>query len=256
MKARDFLEQARIVDESGSDATHMRQHVEELLERLPWGLEITTGLSKDLLPVSQLTRLLGEHWLNRELLDEMLGALNRQMKESISDIRKTTQILGIQDINTLIRLHLLSKSKLGPAKNEVPLSLQRLQAEVEKKVIRTIYAIENVNSNHWIVHEVDLVKLIVQTGDSLKTQKMGCWPAQSALQWFLSPLCGILSLDDMLPVGSQINVDYSSCGICAVNAIEHALFSKPLWSQKSHICQRIKWFERIASQQVSLVSIS
>ena len=133
-------------------------------------------------------------------------------------------------MNTLVMLHLSSNSKPGPTKKDVPLLLQRLQVEVQEKVIQRIYAIENVNSNHWIVHEVDLVTLVMRMGDSLKTQRTGHWPVQDALQWFLCPLCSMLSLDKMLLVGQQAGADYNSCGICAVNAIEHALFARPLWS--------------------------
>ena len=101
-------------------------------------------------------------------LDKMLGIIDQQMKESSIDIRKRTQILGIQDVNTLVRLHLSSKSKLGPIK-DVPFPLQCLQVEVQEKIITRLYAIENVNSNHWIAHEVNLEQLTMQTGDSLKT---------------------------------------------------------------------------------------
>ncbi len=105
MRARDFLEQACAIDDLGTNVPQMCQYVKVLLGQLPWGLEITTGLSKSLLPVSQLTRLLGKQWLNGEVLDEMLGIISQEMKQSSLDIKRTW-VLGIEDVNTLIRLYL------------------------------------------------------------------------------------------------------------------------------------------------------
>ena len=107
-------------------------------------------------------------------------------------------------------------------------NLLHLREELKNSYVAHVYALEHVNSNHWIVHKVSLTQGLITSGDSLHTVHEEPWPGQKALKWFLEPIAGEISIKNSLPIGKQIGVDYTSCGICVVNVIEHTIFGKTL----------------------------
>lgn len=59
-----------------------------------------------------------------------------------------------------------------------------------------------------------------------------------------------MSKGNSLARGCQ--TDSFSCGIIAMNAIEHAVFGKHLWSVQGAVFERINWFVRIVERHCAL----
>ncbi|KAF9641889.1 hypothetical protein BDM02DRAFT_3194339, partial [Thelephora ganbajun] len=102
----------------------------------------------------------------------------------------------------------------------------------------------NLNSNHWIVFEVDLTKNQFCYGDSLgdRGSNVDLQHIRRGLANWLNVAFGALfeDLGSTLPIGRQS--DGHSCGICVINAMEHAMFGVPLFTDKNRYSLRIQYF--------------
>ena len=59
-------------------------------------------------------------------------------------------------------------------------------------------------------------------------------------------------LGNTLPIGRQD--DRHSCGICVVNAIEHAIFGVPLFTDRDRYCLHIQYFVEAVKHLLDNVS--
>src|SRR5260370_33683264 len=93
-----------------------------------------------------------------------------------------------------------------------------------------------MDENHWIAVEVDIDARCIQIGDSLNNDlpKLATTQPVMVLQVWLQGTLGILQVTNDQPHGTQL--DSYSCGICAINSIEHSIWPSNtlLWHLQYH----------------------
>ena len=67
--------------------------------------------------------------------------------------------------------------------------------------------------------------------------------------WLHHEFGDFTSLGNTLPCGRQ--EDVSSCGVCAINALAHNLFSDPLFVHARRRLLRLEYFNLLAREQIS-----
>ncbi|KAF4590802.1 hypothetical protein EYR40_009399 [Pleurotus pulmonarius] len=189
----------------------------------------------------ELAPLLGTAWLSDEHIDLMIEVISDRIKEE--GVR--TSIVAPLNLSASITLR-GTKKETASSKRQ----LDEIKSEIQSKGVTRMYFPVHVNGNHWIAAFVDFERRTYGYGDSLTGIYM-----QSPLKfmrslgsWLKDTFGGrrFEAQGDSLMRGSQ--TDSFSCGIIAINAIEHAIFGERLWEAQRAAPERIRWFVRIVER--------
>ncbi|KAF4569611.1 hypothetical protein EYR36_009408 [Pleurotus pulmonarius] len=189
----------------------------------------------------ELAPLLGTAWLSDEHIDLMIEVISDRIKEE--GVR--TSIVAPLNLSVSITLRGMKKETASSKRQ-----LDEIKSEIQSKGVTRMYFPVHVNGNHWIAAFVDFERRTYGYGDSLT----GIY-TQSPLKfmrslgsWLKDTFGGqrFEAQGDSLTRGSQ--TDSFSCGIIAVNAIEHAIFGERLWEAQRAAPERIRWFVRIVER--------
>ncbi|KAF8139677.1 hypothetical protein EV363DRAFT_1444144 [Boletus edulis] len=197
------------------------------------------------LTTHELSRFLSDtKWMSGTLMDMMVAYLNLEHAQQLS-------VLRIMIIDTMFTINILA------ATSPVAYSERSLRGlmEVERKLSaappRQLYAPAFLEKQkHWIVIIINFEDKVIGYGDSLRHLSI---PEPKnivkKLQWWLEARFrgGFQYCGEILDHGRQ--TDLSSCGICAMNMIEHAVFNEPLWNSSRAAYERVKWFTRLVDVQ-------
>jgi hypothetical protein len=195
--------------------------VVSLLWNVSWG-GIVQGF--DLMghcPISMITAYLSDDWLSDEHMHQFTELLEHCL---LSDARHAgeTYILG-----PWFSTHL---SQFDDSPNHP--YLERIGQDLASGHRKCIVSIWNVDANHWITFVIDSCTASIAIGDSFEKSHPSFVSATS--QWVERHMKCTYK-QTTLPCTKQ--EDFFSCGILAMNAIEHYLDSEryPLVSRVPHI---------------------
>lgn len=231
----------------------------ELLQQIPWGFRVwaLTGADSSSL-VGVLAGLLSTGWLRERHLDTLASYLNFRAGRD----KKGARECWVGDVYLsmcLKRVYRAAKKTISADRD-----LEKYRDAITVHGYQRFFFPANLDNNHWIVFGIDLVKKHFRygepsifsesrdtsthhrgdLGDSLgnRSPNTNLQHIRRGLENWLEVAFGV-SFKDMgntLPIGRQ--KDGHSCGICVVNAIEHAMFDVPLFTDTDRYHLRIWYF--------------
>jgi len=246
----------------------------DLMGRIPWGMRVWALAGADSSSfVGVLARLLSTGWLGERHLDTLASYLNFRASRD----RKGTGECWVGDVYLSIRL----KEVYRAAKKSISddWDLKKYRDTITTNGYKRLLFPANLNDNHWIVFSVDLIKHEFRYGAPPHFSEHGCThthppplcvPGDSFgnrgpntdLQHICRGLANWLSvmfgasfedLGNTLPIGRQ--EDAHSCGICVVNAMEHAMFGVPLFRDRDRYGLRVWYFVEVVEYLLNNVGV-
>ncbi|KAF9779588.1 hypothetical protein BJ322DRAFT_1167867 [Thelephora terrestris] len=238
--------------------SHQRQdakiyEAKDLMERVPWGTKIWALTGADSLSfVGVLAQLLSTEWLRERHLDTLASYFNFY----VSKDKKVAGECWIGDVYLSVcvkRVYRASKAVIHADRD-----LSSYGEKIAPHGYKRLLFPANLNNNHWIVFSVDLVKNQFCYGDSFGDRNPNAELQQirRGLTNWLSVVFGVsfADLGNALPIGQQ--EDGHSCGICVINAIEHAIFNVPLFTDENRYRLRVQYFVEAVKYLLENVGIS
>ncbi|KAG1723084.1 hypothetical protein EDD22DRAFT_1054523, partial [Suillus occidentalis] len=209
---------------------------ERLLTTLPWNKLLDGPAAGVGRTTKHLIRFLSdEEWLSDTLIDMMTAYLVSQLSTTqqdtiIVDTRFGDAIVGAKDIKYHDQPHH---------------QLQEIEQSIGSRV-RRLYAPMYTN-NHYVAFEIDFRLKCFRWGDSLNlnqrlnSNKRALESLIEKLQWWFSRRFGgeFDNRGPSLPHGNQ--KDHASCGLFAINTIEHNVFGQTL-GVANPARERARWF--------------
>ena len=243
----------------------------ELMRRIPWGMRVHILAGADSSSfVGVLARFLSANWLAERNLDTLVSHLNFRARNEMGGAGE----YWVGDVY----LSICVKRMYRAAKKDINANwdLTKYQNEITKHGHKRLLFPANLNGNHWIVFGVDLVKSqfcygtpsrfskcgdalpLYDPGDSLGAQipSTDLQRTCRGLENWLSVAFGVpfRDLGNTLPVGRQ--KDGHSCGVCVINAMEHAMFGVPLFTDEDRFRLRIRYFVEAINYLLDKVGIT
>jgi hypothetical protein len=228
-----------------SDVRKMAAETSCLLALLHWNTA-KRGLS-DTSPVHTLWRYLGPTWLSSTDENDMLEVLREKIVGD-PDLVRTVRVEAVELSAKLSETF----EKRDSVDYDQSLSTRWLRSLGEdifcrgERLVTIAHLGAHNKQKHWVAIEVDGAKLQFRYGDSLG--KAIPRNMQMVYEWWASKhVPGQLEFSS-LPISSQ--TDGHSCGMLAVNAIEHALYptSSPLMVQADVVLGRLAVFDQLVSR--------
>jgi len=237
-----------------------------LMQRIPWGMTVwaLTGASSASY-VGILTKFLSTKWLRERQLDTLMSYLN---------IRAGEDGVGcwIADVYLSLRLKIVDRAKMGDDSD-----LNGYRDKIAASLCKHLLLPANLNNNHWIAFSVDLERnefrygeplriaasyvltaAMADLGDSLDdgTDYADLQRIRLGLGAWMEVAFGVKveDLGNTLRTGRQ--TDGHSCGVCTINAIEHAILGVPLFAPEDRLSLRVRYFVEAAGYLLRNVRMS
>lgn len=193
--------------------------VVSLLQNISWGGTVR-GFDADSCPISMLATYLSDDWLTDEHMSQYTELLQRRVFSSVQHAAETC-VTG-----PWFSTH-LSNFVEKPDHAYLERIGQDLASGRRKRVI----GMRNVGGNHWIAFAVDSTTASIAIGDSFKKSHPSF---VSAVSGWVKRHMGKTYQEKTLSCTKQD--DWFSCGILAMNTIEHYLDPEryPLVSKTPH----------------------
>jgi hypothetical protein len=232
----------------------------ELMRRTPWGTKIWVLAGADCSSfVGVISRLLSTDWLGGRNIDTLAAYLNFCAGNDRGGAGECW--VGDTYFSTCLR-RVFRATKTAIRTNW---DLNTYRDAITARGCRHLFFPANLGNTHWIAFGVDLKKkeycfgessislcadacllttTLCELGDSLGDRKSStdlehiCRGLEGWLNVTFG--AGFKDLGKTLPIGRQ--ADSYSCGICVINAIEHAMFGVPLFTDSDRHHLRIQYF--------------
>jgi len=211
------------------------KEAQNLLSLMPLGGQVQSEFVQATVEIHRVSTLLSGSWIGRDLINLMLEHLSERVAIDL-DIAHFMQIGSLSLAGTIINAFGTSSKRAS-----IPI-LNHIVEKFMSQKLKNLFLIGNMDESHWIAIEVDIDARCIQIGDSLNNnlEKLATTPLVLVLKAWLQGALGILHITDDLCHGTQL--DSYSCGICAINSIEHRIWPDMLlWSP--HHCSLI-WTEQ------------
>ena len=246
------------------DESPERVMVINLIERTPWGLQVwIPGLSGRGIVIGAFANLLSFAWLGDRHMDAITAYLNTMGS-------KTWWAGNIALTATFQQVPNMSEEEIE--RNQV---LGKAKEEIAHRKAKNILLPVNLDNIHWIIVHVDLAKkrysyglyscpycsllqpLIWCPGDSLNDKSRGAAlkPLYAGLEKWLSKMYPGTWTDDGMKFKIGKQQDSSSCGVCVLNAMDHAMRKKGLFQDARRHLFRIDLFIKLISYLIDKVGI-
>ena len=230
----------------------------ELMGRIPWGTRLWVLVGADSSSfVGVLAKLLSDNWLVERHLDTLISYLNFRAGED----RKGAGECWVGDVYfsaCLKRFYRATKKAIS-----TDWDLNKYKDAITAHGYKRLLFPANLNNTHWIAFSVDLEKkefcfgtpsyhfgmntgsltALHDLGDSLSREPdTEVQHVRRGLANWLKAVFGsaFKDLGSTFLIGRQ--EDGHSCGICVVNAIEHAMFGAPLFTDGDRYRLRVRYF--------------
>ena len=229
-----------------------------------WG-QTVWAVSDPSTSIAILAELLSTGWIRERHLELFASYLIHRMGERATEV-------WISTAYTAELLKGLPDNVEGPYTG----GLAEIQKSLGENSYKHLYLPAHVDGNHWVVFSVDvkkqtichgkLIRLLVNVhaltthywdplGNSLKKPLVGgdvLHIGRRLADW-LGVVFGrqFTLLSSPLPIGKQ--GDYDSCGICVMNAIEHAVFGVPLFTERQWHQHRVRYFVEFMAYLIKVV---
>ncbi|KAI0318142.1 hypothetical protein OF83DRAFT_1083107 [Amylostereum chailletii] len=202
------------------------------LRTLAWGQELRAYGSRA--PLDHLSQIVSDGWLGDEVLNVLLLGLYARAR---LDTRLADQVI-------IAPATLDYKIRTTESKDyDHATLLLRYRDNIRRLSLRFLYFLSFVNDNHWIAVCVDFESKCIKYGDS---------SPHAGPPRFMKKLLGWLKHafksnfrdgGNNLPHGTQ--TDSHSCGPCAVNCVEHAVFGTGLFTPNARRLWRLRYFNQL-----------
>jgi hypothetical protein len=220
---------------------HLAHDVRAALDRVPWTGYISGFTDHE--PLIKLTRYLSHDWLATTQINQQLDLLRQRVfrQQALStkyEIVNTHFFSKIIEIFNQIPSAYTTKSPPSGSRHLWTVG-QDLANPLSKTTI--VCGVLNVMNSHWVSIAVDVELGTISYGDSLGPDGETKQDVTRALKrWITAHIkCEFVDVD--LPCTRQTNSH--SCGVFAINSIQHLLFPHENLLQPSEaITERYYWF--------------
>lgn len=191
---------------------------------------------------SDLTQVLSSEPLKGDVIDSFVRLVRTRIRRSGLLQKK----VAVEDLRVIDYLRKPAHQWAHYSPETFPI-LHRIGSQMQSGLIRQLYFPLCIKDCHWAVLSIDIAGRTIHYGDSLEWRT----PTSDieAVQTWLShhELSGF-TIGQALPHGVQL--DGFSCGVAAINTIEHAIFGDELWSPAKREQLRVqKALDLISSDQ-------
>ncbi|KAJ3749797.1 hypothetical protein EV360DRAFT_89654 [Lentinula raphanica] len=219
-------------------------------------LDLTYASSNGM--TSDLSRLLGDRWLNSNMIDILLGLVSDRIEQD-QELDSKIVVESLRLMEPLVE-GLESKKQRSVAELSDHSSLRRIKERVVDKEV--VYCpVHWQKKKHWIALKISLTEKVSPSITYANGIEGNPWP-QSILRclkcWleyqFADKKFALLTNGNVLVHGVQD--DFVNCGFICVNAIEHAVFpDAPLWTAEKKTEHHVSTFNRVAGLILSKMNI-
>lgn len=208
-------------------------------------------------PLSKLTCYLSNKWLATTHIDQQLDllCLKQDQLDRSQFTGSTCQIVATHFFPKIVSLFHDSRNVYN---NNSPLGGARHVFELGKELADPISpktmacGVFNVSDSHWVSLAIDMKSFKIMYGDSMESNIDVKRTVVEAVTWWISVhMPGNFMLVD-LPITRQ--VDSFSCGVFAVNSIQHLLYPElNLLPSHDPITEHYQWFLNVVKQHNAVV---
>ncbi|KAG2030460.1 hypothetical protein BDR03DRAFT_1017098 [Suillus americanus] len=230
------------IEEGGPDiAIFLRAH--RHLALLPWDRLLIGPAASGSVTTAVLAGFLSSsRWMSDTLMDSMSACMTSRICETSPTSSKALIV------DTTFMLEINKAKDASHFKGRVSRTLRELEKSLE--IPKILYAPVFLNEQkHWISLAIDFTTRSFCCGDSYADEDSTVpKPLIRKLQWWLTARFAGPFVDRGLTLRHAKQGDSSSCGIFAINAIEHAVFKQPLCGLNT-AAERARWFCLTSSSQ-------
>jgi len=226
--------------------------VRAALDRVSWTGYISGFTDPE--PLTKLTRYLSNNWLATTQINQQLDLLRwRSFRQQFPSTKY--EIVNTHFFSKIIELfHKIPSAyttKSPPSGGRYPWAVgQDLANPLSKTTV--VCGVLNVLDSHWVSIAIDAEKGRISYGDSLGPDNETKGKVTQALKWWITTHIKRDFVDVDLPCSRQI--DLYSCGVFAVNSIQHLLFPHENLLQPSEaITERYRWFLAVLNRHNEVV---
>ncbi|TFY54559.1 hypothetical protein EVJ58_g8792 [Rhodofomes roseus] len=184
-----------------------------------------------------LATFLSDDWLSDEHIDMFATHLAKRVH------RNRTLAKSVVVANLVFMREVEAAAAMKPSEYE-PSAFLRDYKDLftTHRRERLLFPVYVASARHWVAVEVNFRTKSISYGDSMDSSSTAPQKAIKALQKWLQRNFGrkFNDLGNTLPHGQQ--KDTSSCGICTINTIAHALFGDGLFTHKTRHKLRVEYF--------------
>lgn len=238
----------------------------KLLAQISWSddLQGEVGFGKGN-GLSALVALLGERCLSGAHICGLLASTRRRLRQTDLNHSLTCSIVDLKFVDSLVNAALSKKTTDGTI--ALPRAQQRVEDDIASGFCSKVAGISYINNNHYTFFVLNIEEAYLGYGDSFG----GEIPPniRAAFLWWIEHLIQRLRKKDLLPapelwfrqlpISHQHAGDGTSCGILAVNALEHHLFPNDILLIDSRLkpvaTRRMSAFADICQIHLDAVSV-
>lgn len=202
---------------------------------IPWDETLPDQAGDAILRTRDLTVLLGEEWVNDEVV---LGGC-RWIHQQLGSARSSTNPRIVSShLYEHLRRRFESKTPFASQKRTA------LEKNIATLAFSCLYIPTNIGNAHWTLVKIDLINRTIAYGDSLNhTAKLPPTQRQLLTKWLKFLLPTATFTHHILTMPHQH--DHDSCGIIVMSVIARDLLDLPEWTQTLHEVFRLEWFLRL-----------
>ncbi|KAG1818941.1 hypothetical protein EV424DRAFT_1539897 [Suillus variegatus] len=230
------------IEEGGPD-TAIFLRAQRHLALLSWDRLLVGSAASGSITTAVLAGFLSSStWMSGTLMDSMSACMASRICDTSLVIPQALIV------DTTFMLEINRAKDASYFKGKVSRSLRELEKRLEmpKILYAPVFLSEQM---HWISLAIDFTTRSFCCGDSYADEDSTIpKPLVRKLQWWLTARFAGPFVDRGLTLPHAKQGDSSSCGIFAINAIEHAVFKQPLCGPNAAV-ERARWFCLTSSSQ-------
>ncbi|KZV86031.1 hypothetical protein EXIGLDRAFT_698751 [Exidia glandulosa HHB12029] len=210
--------------------------LEAALYSVRWKPDLLYAVNRGGVSTRNLACLVGTNWVDDSTMGAMLSAVQKTLQTE--QPYSPTQILTIEFPRNLLSSNTAFFNTYSEKRAPLEYNIGDKLASGHWK---SVFYVRNVNGNHWIAICINIPLQQILYADSLG----GKFPEEHRIginMWLAKHGLGPCSLGTM---PHAIQDDSYSCGIIAINSIEHNVLHVPLWTEAQKHTIRVDWLHRI-----------
>ncbi|KAG8705174.1 hypothetical protein FRC09_003117, partial [Ceratobasidium sp. 395] len=188
---------------------------------------------------------LSNEWLRSRHIEWMMEVLDERSKI----IPTGSCPIFVRSPSFFVSLDKFECRKDDAAKAQAKRHWRKFQRCISEGQTPTIYSVANYNNIHWIAFVIDFRSRTIRYGDSMGVKHMAMRTCNIIQSWLSLTWSYDKFKVEKLPCADQ-KADNNSCGVCAINALELALFGDRVWTFELAAAYRVSKFIEVAHRYV------
>ncbi|CAK5278912.1 unnamed protein product [Mycena citricolor] len=209
----------------------------DIIESLPWDSAVPGFGSEAYLTTQDLALLLGDGWLN----DDLINA-------GVESIRRCLPV----DSRVAFANCLLVQALAGACASSSGYHAHSLlDRQIENGLVDVVWFPLHVSGNHWTLLRIDLNARTLELGDSLHqgSRNKDSTPDEvGVIHWWLRllrPGPEFTVVQSFFTRNFPHQDDTHSCGVVVLSTLRHTLLGDDTWTWQDADLHRLRWFERL-----------